>query len=186
MHRRAEQLLHRARPGQARTAVDQPLQIAHLMRQTQLKVLRRGMQLWLPTITHPDLDLRVTHHALNHAGRTATDDAMVNRIAAHKDPLPPDSPVQPRAGLITADHRTLLNLNTDRLSHGVSRCARAFQDARLAAFTQVQPKQVTECLAGALGTEMLLMTQVDDRRFQPWPKGARRLQPAGNVPRWSA
>src|SRR5258708_22849126 len=65
MDRFLKQRLHLARPGQARTAFYQPLQIADLVRQAQLETLGWRAQLRCPTIAHPGADPRRTHDFWN-------------------------------------------------------------------------------------------------------------------------
>lgn len=103
-------------------------------------------------------------------------DQMDDTRLTAKDPLPTVPGFDPRTGLIAADERALCNLLGGLLGLRLGGCARAAQDAVEAALTHFDAPQVAQRLAEACVAQMLFLFVVDDRRFQPRPELAGRLQ----------
>src|ERR1700694_712444 len=146
------------------------------MDQTDLEALGRSVELRFPTVADTDRDLGLAHRRLDHARATARHDHMVDGLADDEYPLPPGVAVDARSGFIAADDCALLHLYPDGLRGGCGGFRRACDDASLAAVAEAQTEQVLQGWACTLVTEMLLVLQIDHRRFQAGTKAPRGFQ----------
>src|SRR5437867_13090459 len=100
MDRFAKQLLHVARPTQLRVLLNHSLQVAKLMRQTQLPVLSGRQKLRTIAIADPTLGAVLPHKLADDFRPARWRDAVDNPGGAAKDPLPPVAPRDAGAGFI--------------------------------------------------------------------------------------
>src|SRR5947209_3120212 len=138
-----EQGLHFPGPPQAWPLVNQALQVANLMGQTQLMHLGRSVQLGPPTITLPHLRAALAHEGSNHVvPPTRTDQVILPRLTG-EPPLPPVTSLDPGARFVTADDLALPHLLANRLAAG---CATVPARSRTAtAPPSLSPMPNTSC-----------------------------------------
>lgn len=165
-----EQVLRGLRPGVRRFRVQHALQVAQLMRQTQLKDVCRGFELGAETITDPDFDGGLAHDFGNHRRPATGGEIMIDAGLTAKDPLPPGLAVDARTGFITMNDRTRFEVffagGSDARSGGSGPC----QERAHAALAEVYARQVVQGGDHALIAQMLGLFEIHDRSFQPWPE----------------
>src|SRR5262249_24885011 len=94
-------------------------------------------------------------------------------------PFPPVAPFDARTGFITPDDFALRNCLRDLVGLWLGSFPTASQDCVDAAFAQFDSEKISNRLDDSLITQMLLLLQINDHRFQAWSELASRLQTFG-------
>lgn len=177
MNRRLEQFLRGAGPGVRRFRVQHAFEVAQLMRQTQLKDLRRSLELRAETIAHPDRHCGVAHNVVQHRRPATGREMMIDARRAAHHPLPPGLPLDARAGFITVDDGAGLDFGLDGRGHLRRRRPGARQDRVHAPLAEPHAGQVVQRLHHALIAQMRRLFEIHDGGFQARLKLSVGLQP---------
>jgi len=130
--------------------LDHRLQIAHLMRQVQLKGIGGRMQLSRPTIAHPDFGALGIHHRLRDVFAATGADLMQHGISSHKHPMPGLAARDPATGFIAMDHGRACHLGANGATARNRRLAHAVQTIIEGSLTDGETKDIAEQLLQAV------------------------------------
>src|SRR6266511_5239036 len=117
------------------TLLDQTLQVADLMRQTNLVQLGGRIQLRFPAIADPNFRFALTHEFLNDVIPATWLNEMIFALLTDKHPLPPILTLHAGTGFITADHLALAHSLCDGFRFLLRRFACSFHNRYRTAWT---------------------------------------------------
>src|SRR5271157_276960 len=163
-------------PRVFRIPINESLEVAQLMSQTNLSLLCRSHELSGEAIADPDCNPMSIHHIADDVHTAIETNDMQHGSGRTKDPLPPVISSHSAAGLIAINHHALLDLSLDRTDLPQGTLPSSLHDLVNPALADLHTMQVLDRRHGSLVTQMLLLPVVNNRAFEPHTKRAVHLQ----------